>query len=152
MRVGFSLKPGWGCSMHKMQGMSFGWQKPIKYMRAHISNSISMESKFLGILYTCLSSVEEDGDWELCEPIDADRVLYVNTAKGMRSRQLEDERLLKESAKTIARCEVILARLACDPKATCVVGPMCIVRCVVDFARPFCDPNATGVLAYENAM
>jgi len=49
--------------------------------------------------------VETDDDWELAEPIDSDRVTYVNTAPGMGSRIREDARLRAQSAETVRRYE-----------------------------------------------
>ena len=89
--------------VHKLQGSSVGLAKPLEYLYAHIANNIAMESKFLGLLYVLKSRVETDLGWEMCNAIDADRVLYVNTAKGMPSRRREDERLKARSFETVEK-------------------------------------------------
>ena len=43
--------------VHKTQGISIGLGKLIEYLIAHVANNVSMESKFLGLLYVLHSRV-----------------------------------------------------------------------------------------------
>ena len=103
MRRGLPLRAGYATVIHKLQGTSVGGTKTLQYLFAHVANNISMESKFLGLVYTLLSRMETDADWELAAPFDADRLLYVNKAPGMQSRRNEDRRLQAASDVTVAK-------------------------------------------------
>ena len=105
-RKGLPLIPGYAITIAKSQGMSIGDHKTATHMRIKLQQSIDMEKNNLGTAYTAFSRCERERNWCLVEPIAQDRLMYINTHPRMKARQDEEQRLINQSRKTIAKYNI----------------------------------------------